>query len=66
MSFFMEAHYMGFSYQVLPEMFVVHMNHGGRKGRNDKGGDSHLIKEEFRKYLQQMYGVTKSELLKWK
>jgi glycosyltransferase-like protein LARGE len=66
MSFFMEAHYMGFQFEVLPDQYVVHMNHGGRKGRNDKGGDSKYIREDFRAYLQQVHGVTRSELLKWK
>jgi Glycosyl-transferase for dystroglycan len=66
MSFFMEAHYLGFRYVVHPTSFVVHMNHGGRKGRNDKGGDSKYIKEDFRNYLQQVYQVSKEELSLWK
>jgi hypothetical protein len=66
MSFFMEAHYLGFQFMVHPNSFVVHMNHGGRKGRNDKGGDSKYIKEDFRKYLQQVYRVSKKELSLWK
>ena len=66
MSFFMEAHYLGFQFQVLPDAFVVHMNHGGRKGRNDKGGDSKYVKEDFRKYLKDKYHVSQDELDQWK
>jgi hypothetical protein len=66
MSFFMEAHYMGYQFQVLPDVFVVHMNHGGRKGRNDKGGDSKYVKEDFRKYLKDKYHVSQQELDLWK
>ena len=71
MSFFMEAHYLGFQFQVLPDAFVVHMNHiygfkGGRKGRNDKGGDSKYVKEDFRKYLKDTYHVSQDELDQWK
>ena len=66
MSFFMEAHYRGYQYQVHPQAFVVHMNHGGRKGRNDKGGDSKYIKEDFRNYLAKTYHVPQKELKLWK
>ena len=66
MSFFMEAHYRGYTFQVHPRAFVVHMNHGGRKGRNDKGGDSKYVKEEFRNYLAKTYHVPRKELGKWK
>jgi hypothetical protein len=66
MSFFMEAHYRGFKFQVLPDAFVVHMNHGGRKGRNDKGGDSKYIAQDFRNYLQNNLEVSRKELAKWK
>lgn len=67
MCFYMEAFYMGgFTYKVLPDQFVVHMNHGGRKGRNDKGGDSKYIRDDFRTYLTNIYGVNRLELQKWK
>eukprot|EP00547_Thalassionema_nitzschioides_P011148 CAMPEP_0194263080 /NCGR_PEP_ID=MMETSP0158-20130606/46872_1 /TAXON_ID=33649 /ORGANISM="Thalassionema nitzschioides, Strain L26-B" /LENGTH=357 /DNA_ID=CAMNT_0039003251 /DNA_START=6 /DNA_END=1077 /DNA_ORIENTATION=+ len=65
MSFFMEAHYLGFNFIILQDLFVVHMNHGGRKGRNDKGGNSHLIKQDFRMYLQRIYGISNATLNKW-
>ena len=47
------------------------MNHiygfkGGRRGRNDKGGDSKYVKEDFRKYLKDKYNVSQYELDQWK
>jgi hypothetical protein len=66
MSFFMEAHYLGFQFMVHPNSFVVHMNHGRRKRWIEKGGDSKYIREDFRKYLQQVYQVTKTELARWR
>ena len=65
-SFFMEAHYLGFQFQVLPDAFVVHMNHSGRERRNNKGGGSKYVKEDFRKYLKDKYHVSQYELGQWK
>eukprot|EP00543_Licmophora_paradoxa_P017554 CAMPEP_0202473784 /NCGR_PEP_ID=MMETSP1360-20130828/91982_1 /ASSEMBLY_ACC=CAM_ASM_000848 /TAXON_ID=515479 /ORGANISM="Licmophora paradoxa, Strain CCMP2313" /LENGTH=255 /DNA_ID=CAMNT_0049100845 /DNA_START=211 /DNA_END=978 /DNA_ORIENTATION=- len=65
MTWFVEAHLLGYKFEVLPQHFVVHMNHSGRKGRSDRGGDSHIIKEHFKHYLKKVYKVSDLELVLW-
>lgn len=66
MTWFVELHQQGYSFRVLVDHFVCHMNHPGRKGRRDKGGDSHIQKARFQEYMHERYNVPWSELNKWK
>lgn len=65
MVFSMEAYYRGFAFRVLPDLFVVHMNHPGRKHRKASEGDAHIVIQDFRKYLHQTYNVSKEDLSRW-
>lgn len=62
--FFIEAHYAGYKFQVLPGQFVVHMNHPGRLGRQAQR-ETHRVYERFRGYMRGRYGLTDDQTKGW-
>ena len=60
-SFFLEAHLRGYTFKVLPNHFVVHMNHDFNDNRNSfEDGNSDVIYTQFQSYLQGRYGFHSS------
>ena len=51
-SWFVEAHVGSYDFEVLPDSFVVHMNHPGRKERRNR--NKH-VKAKFLKYIESSY-----------
>jgi len=57
-SFYLEAHYRNYTFQVLPDHFVVHMNHGFQDGRTfENDGNSDIEFPRFQQHLKEQYGV---------
>ena len=60
-SFFLEAKLRGFQFKVLPNHFVVHMNHGFEDHRNPHiDGNSDKVYPKFQIHLEEKYGVSLS------
>ena len=62
-SWVMQMHYQGYKFAVLPNHFVVHMNHPG--GGDGRFPDGEIIREwhNFKHFLFQMYQAPKAELV---
>lgn len=57
-TFFLEAFYRGYQFQVIPDIFVVHMNHEFYDGRDrKKDGNSDFVYPQFQTYLEETYHV---------
>ena len=58
LEFFIEAHYRGYKFQVLPNHFVVHMDHDFKDTRNSlKDGNRQEAYPQFQRYLEERYGI---------
>ena len=68
-SWFLELDAAGYTFEVLGQHFVVHMNHKGRQGRTDKSGQTQTEKKLLMEHLKTHYGVTEEYLtssgIKW-
>eukprot|EP00542_Grammatophora_oceanica_P017877 CAMPEP_0194042762 /NCGR_PEP_ID=MMETSP0009_2-20130614/14510_1 /TAXON_ID=210454 /ORGANISM="Grammatophora oceanica, Strain CCMP 410" /LENGTH=407 /DNA_ID=CAMNT_0038686741 /DNA_START=123 /DNA_END=1346 /DNA_ORIENTATION=+ len=56
-SWFVELHVRGYSFEVLGSMFVVHMNHPGRKHRTDRTGETQRQKSLLLDYLEDGFQI---------
>jgi glycosyltransferase-like protein LARGE len=62
-SWIAEAHFLGYKFQVLCNQFVVHMNHGGRKGRR-AGSNMDAVQWFQKTYLPARYNLQTSDFMR--
>ena len=63
-TFFLEAHLRGYKFKILPNHFVVHLDHEFLDERDVvNNGNSLQVFPEFQQYLEDEYGVPKSTTL---
>ena len=62
-SWFLELDAAGYTFEVLGQHFVVHMNHRGRQGRTDKSGQTQIEKKLLMEHLKTHYGVSQKYLM---
>ena len=61
LTFFIEAYYREFKFQVLPNHFVVHMTHDFQDTRNSiTDGNRREVYPKFQRYLEERYGIPTS------
>lgn len=66
-TWFWELNLAGYSYEVIHDYYVVHLNHPGRKGRNiTDGGIAKLQLRRFMRYISRKYQVDQMKLRYWK